>query len=176
MDKKEVLVPGFDLGVRLETRRGNQIPTVRCVPKIPIVTAAGEKIHRKKFPNIETRSLDSTYNCVGMVFAFRRAWVNNEYVPQLLEDDEYHEVPRDKTVPGDLIVYYAKPDRKVVEHVGIIVDKKRNIEAGQWGIRVLSKWGSDGEYLHCEKDVPAQYGSNRVYYSERKCNLLSGRK
>lgn len=168
MDDKEILVPGSDIGIRLETRSGNRIPTLRPDPMVRDAVEEGDRIHRSEFPNIETRSLDSSYNCVGMVFAFRRAWVETEHVVSLLEDDEYHEVSRRDSMPGDLIVYYADEHRERVKHVGIIIEKSKDIKIADWAIRVISKWGRMGEYLHCEKDVPILFGTTCVYYSERK--------
>ena len=55
-----------------------------------------------------------------------------------------------------------------ITHVGLIVAKERNIVEADWIIRVLSKWGMDGEYLHDERDVPSLLGTSRQYYSERK--------
>jgi len=176
MDDIEILAPEFSKGVRLESRKGNRIPTLRRDPMIPEILKAANQTHRDSFPNIETRSLDSSYNCAGMVFAFRRAWIEPKHIPRLLEEDEYLEVKRDNTIPGDLIVYYDSNDRNVVRHVGIIIEKSRNIEAADWVLRVISQWGREGEYLHCETDVPFIYCSTRVYYSEKKCDLLNKRK
>ncbi|MXZ54908.1 MAG: hypothetical protein F4077_03500 [Gammaproteobacteria bacterium] len=168
MEQILILPPDFDVGVNLETRKGSKIPTQRYHSRPPDAMREADRVQRTKFSRIKTRSLDSTYNCVGMVFAFRRAWIEPKYVPKLLEEDEYREVHRNEAVPGDLIVYYNNNDRTAIRHVGIIMKKEGNVEAGDWVIRVLSKWGQDGEYLHSEKDVPILFGTTRVYYSERK--------
>ena len=167
--KGEVLLPGQDVGVNLETRRGNQIPTSRRLPRHRSSMEAAKELWDTSFANIEVRSLDATYNCVGMVFAFRRAWVEPTHVSQMLQDDEYREVVRNEAVPGDLVAYYQDSNRAELAHIGIIVAKEKRIELGDWGIRVLSQWGADGEYLHDETDVPQCFGNIRAYWSERKC-------
>jgi len=168
MDEKEILIPGFDVGVPLYTRAGDRVPTSKANYLSGFSAEEMDKINQKSFPNIKRRSLDPSYNCMGMVFAFRRAWVEPKHISRLLAEDEYYEVCRIDTVPGDLIAYYVDKDRQTLTHIGIIVAKRGDIEKADWNIQVLSKWGLYGEYLHDEGDVPNHFGNLRIYYSERK--------
>lgn len=68
----------------------------------------------------------------------------------------------DDFMPGDLIVYYANEGREEVNHVGTIIEKRKDIKVADWAFRVISKWGPMCEYLHCEKDVPIVYGKKCV--------------
>ena len=161
----KILQRGMDVGIHLETRQGNTIPTFRAEPHPPDKMKAGDSIHRSSYPNIKLRSLDSSYNCIGMVFAFRRAWIEPCQVSKLLEDDEYQVVSRQHTMPGDLVVYYRQDK---ICHMGIIFGIEQDVANAELNILVLSKWGYDGEYLHQERDVPIQYGNTLVYFSEKK--------
>lgn len=163
--ESKILQRGMEVGIHLETRRGNTIPTFRAEPHPPVKMKAGDSMHRSSHPNIKLRSLDSSYNCIGMVFAFRRAWIEPCQVPKLLRDDEYQRVSRQQTMPGDLVVYYHQDK---ISHMGIILGIERDLANAELNILVLSKWGYDGEYLHQERDVPRQYGNTLVYFSEKK--------
>jgi hypothetical protein len=113
------------------------------------------------------RSLTARYNCIGMVFANRRTCIEPDEVPMILRDDEYVEVPRPADVmPGDLVIYEKEADE--VSHVAVVVSNDPNLADGGSVIRVLSQWGSDGEYLHDYKDVPPLLGSPVRFYSERR--------
>jgi hypothetical protein len=79
-----------------------------------------------------------------MTFLSRRAWLEDEEaIRQVLRDDLYEEVFRDRVLPGDIVLYWAAGE---VDHSGIVV---RNEQVG--GVYfpfVLSKWGHGGEYVH----------------------------
>ena len=170
MDFEGFVIPNsaFDEVVRVETRKRKRIPTFTRKPAPKAAMVAAQKIWTDTFSGIEVRSLDSTYNCVGLVFASRRGCVDIVEVMAILADDGYYEIDRRSTVPGDLVTYYESPDKQNMTHVGVIVAKNPHVEKADWDIRVLSQWGFDGEYLHAEHDVPKAYGDVRSYWSERK--------
>ncbi len=120
----------------------------------------------RMFPELQPRSRSATYNCMGMVFAGRRAHIDARALRVLLQDDGYAEIDKTRARVGDLVVY--SPDKAPsLTHVGIIysvpVAGDRIIE-----MMILSKWGESGEYLHPLHKVPPAYGQPRSFWSERK--------
>jgi hypothetical protein len=68
---------------------------------------------------------------------------------------------------GDVVVYHA-PDGEVC-HAGIVIGK--NVLApGQQAdpLKVLSKWGADGEYLHDLSALPALLGKPAEFWADRR--------
>src|SRR5262245_49345096 len=45
------------------------------------------------------------YNCVGMIFSSRRAWIDILHIYQLLSEDGYREIKYDDVERGDVMVY-----------------------------------------------------------------------
>ncbi len=60
------------------------------------------------------------YNCHGMTFASRRAriWELKE-ISKVLAEDNYREVEKASTLPGDIVIYYCKGD---AQHSGVVID------------------------------------------------------
>ena len=113
------------------------------------------------------RSLTATYNCIGMAFANRRTCIEPEHVPMILKDDEYATVSTVAAVmPGDLVVYETAPGD--ISHVAVVVSNDANLQDGTSRVRVLSQWGSHGEYLHHYQDVHPSLGKPVRFYSERR--------
>lgn len=51
--------------------------------------------------NLKIRSVSEyPYNCVGMVFCSRRASVDIKHIYDILTQDGYNEINRDKLIPG----------------------------------------------------------------------------
>lgn len=121
-------------------------------------------LERKQKNVIGIRSVsDHMYNCVGMIFASRRAWIETEHLYELLRQDGYNKVHEREIVPGDLVVY---TNNEVPTHVGLIMTTLRgssNLE--DWII--LSKWGKEAEILHAVEVVPELYGKPTEFWSER---------
>ena len=103
------------------------------------------------------------YNCVGMVFANRRAWIDVVFLRQILSHDGYHQVEVEELHVGDVVVYTL--DNSPV-HVGLITCVYPKL-GSITNIRVLSKWGKDGEVEHGLSDVPSRLGQPSEYWSER---------
>ena len=150
----------------LSTRKRNQIPNEQRLPKKKVIMEAACNYVLQSHPNARVRSLNSVYNCMGMVFASRRTWVGPEHLDMILRDDEYR--PIDDTGElqrGDVVVY--RNDQGVPTHVGIVAEIHPTLENGQLQITVLSQWGADGEYLHSVNDVNPLLGYPSDYWTDR---------
>lgn len=101
------------------------------------------------------------YNCVGLVFASRRAWIDPEHHPKLLIEDGYKRIQRVSAIVGDVVVYRDQRDEPV--HVGMIITVYEIGESRS--INVLSKWGSDGEFIHDERNVVSYLGEPSDYWT-----------
>lgn len=151
--------------IALSTSKNRGIPNQRMPERSPQSMYAAKQLHAKG--SRQLRSLRSTYNCVGMVFANRRTFIEPEQIPMILQDDEYTEVVRtDDLMPGD-VVLYKDPRTDDVKHVGLVLAAEVMFETKR--IRVLSQFGRDGEYVHDLDDVPDFYGKMVVkFYSESR--------
>lgn len=120
------------------------------------------------FPEAQLRSVTGTYNCMGMVFASRRTWVetNKEVLNLILKDDAYRKVEEIKSISvGDIVVY--RSDDGDPQHVGIVIERVPELAIGNFKIKILSKWGFDGEYIHELNYKPLLFGSHTDFYTDR---------
>ena len=149
----------------LATRKGRQIPNDRRMERNPAAMQAARNLWLGRHTAATMRSLTAVYNCMGMVFAARRTWVEPEVLPMVLDDDEYHRLSApNQVVVGDVVVYRdAQGD---VVHVGLVTGV--NLGPATRQIMVLSQWGADGEYFHRVDDVPSLLGTPAEYWSDRK--------
>ena len=109
------------------------------------------------------------YNCVGMIFASRRAWIEPEELKLIFDDDKYRKISRDELECGDIVIYTKGNERT---HVGLVTCVQRT--DGQIGpIYVLSKWGMNAEVEHRLDVVPAKYGRPSEYWSEKVQNVIA---
>lgn len=153
--------------IPLATARGTPIPNARRKERPPESMKAALEIVTKNHETTRVRSLTSVYNCIGMAFACRRTCIEPEHVPTILKDDGYEEVARiAELVPGDLVVYETAPGE--VSHIAVVVSNEPNLTNGTSRLRVLSQWGSHGEYFHDHDDVADLLGKPVKFYSERK--------
>jgi hypothetical protein len=153
--------------IRLATSKNTLIPNFRRGERTPAALKEAMKLALDGHPDRRLRSLTSKYNCIGMAFANRRTCIEPDYVPLILREDEYEEIALYADVlPGDLVIYHdAYGD---VSHVAVAVSNEPDLTSGGSNIRVLSQWGSDGEYLHDYRDVPPFLGKPVKFYSERR--------
>ena len=155
--------------IALATKQGRRINNLRRQERHPQSMQDAEQYMQKNCPGIETRSLSSSYNCVGMVFAARRVVIEPDLIPMIFLDDEYHRVfERSRLQIGDLIIYKKSQVAGEIDHIGVIVNVELLLKSAEIKIQVLSQWGFEGEYLHDEENVPPHYGRYREYYSERR--------
>jgi hypothetical protein len=124
------------------------------------------RLHKEAHPNLRERSLSAGYNCVGLIFASRRTWIDAEHLQKILADDGYRRIAISAAVLGDLVLYRdAEGD---FAHVGVIVKHNADIETGAWKTLVLSQWGADGEYFHDINDVDSRWlQKSREFWSEK---------
>lgn len=96
------------------------------------------------------------YNCHGLSFAARRTTIESPLeIAKILKEDGYHQVPEDKVLPGDIVIYYESGD---VAHSGIVV----HVNEMKVPI-VLSKWGNCHEVVHQLGRCPYKLGDVRFY-------------
>lgn len=117
-------------------------------------------------PAIQVRSLSSAYNCMGMVFANRRTWIDPDNFRMIMEDDGYRRVPDESELRiGDVVVY--RGENGDVSHVGIVTEIRTNVAQASREVFVLSQWGAYGEYFHRVDDVSPWLGKPQEYWTER---------
>jgi hypothetical protein len=125
-------------------------------------------LFRGLFPDIVLRSITATYNCIGLVLASRRAWVDPADLIRVLLEDGYRRLAdAAEAEPGDVVVYHDP--HGAVCHAGMVV-RKNLIIPGQPGdeLTVLSKWGADGEYIHGLSRLPVYLGTPAQFWTDRR--------
>ena len=150
----------------LEARNGWRIPNLRPSEELPRGQSEGiARIHRLDHPNAEPLDTSSLYNCMGLVFASSRALVDIAHLRTTLAADGYRALQSvERTRVGDVVVY-ALNGRPA--HVGVIVEKTSGYHISTGNIKVLSKWGPYGEYLHDLDSVPSNFGEPTEYWTDR---------
>lgn len=141
--------------IPLATRCGTPIPNERRMERSPQQLNAAKEYMLKGHPDRELRSLSGTFNCMGHVFACRRTCIEPEHFLKLIaKDDGYRCLDTaENPMPGDVAVYVGKSSQKV-EHIGVIINVVPDIMNARFNLRVLSQFGSDGEYFHKDDDLP----------------------
>jgi hypothetical protein len=134
----------------------------------PAVLKASVEIWRDQRPNAKLRSITGSYNCIGMVIACRRTWVDPEHLLRVLVEDGYSKLNGEAQAHlGDLVAY--RDEKGEICHAGIVVGKNvYNPDSPRDALIVLSKWGHEGEYVHDASDVPLQCGKPAEFWTDRK--------
>lgn len=99
---------------------------------------------------------------MGMIFASRRAWIEIDYIYDLLHHDGYIRIERKRVQSGGLVIYSRDNEPT---HVGIVMDVAR--VGALDNMQVLSKWGKDAEFMHGIDQVPAVFGRPVEFYTDR---------
>ena len=139
---------------------------MRRMPRPPLSMQAARDWILGAHPSASVRSLDSVYNCVGMVFASRRTWVEPTHIPMILEEDGYRLIDRSELECGDVVVY-RRDDLSEVSHVGMVAKVTVKPKDASLEVLVLSQWGQDGEYIHLDDDVNPMLGTPTEYWTDR---------
>ena len=151
-----ITVPRFDRADRIPSREHSGLVRIRTTALLDLMRGNDKK-------NLEIRSLsEDKYNCVGMIFCSRKADVDIKHIDEILTQDGYNVTEREKVVAGDLVLYtFANK----YSHVGIVSYVSR------LDLRVISKWGKDGEVEHEYRDVPFHLGEPAYFYTTRAENV-----
>ena len=152
--------------LHLSTRTGREIPNEQRSPLAPARMDAARDIVLTNHASARVRSMSSVYNCMGMVFATRRTWVEPDHLEIILKDDGYRPVIDETDLArGDVVVY--RDDQQTVTHVGVVAEIQTNIREATREVLVLSQWGRDGEYFHHVEDVSPLLGKPSEYWTDR---------
>jgi hypothetical protein len=151
----------------LETKARHPIHNRERVERLLPAMEAAAAIHQADHPTARMRSLSATYNCIGMVVASRRAWVDTSDLLRVLQEDGLRLLAEgDLPANGDVVVYRRDG---AVTHAGLIIACNVLIAGNRVDpFRVLSQWGADGEYEHDSGDVPQALGSPVEYWTDRR--------
>lgn len=147
--------------IRLETSTRTGIDNIQVHDISIYERRMNERIERKFSGRIEKRTdMSPLYNCHGLTFASRRTRVCDSIAVQsILRDDRWEEVSPEQVLPGDIVVYFD--DDGDLNHSGIVVCNSP--------LRICSKWGSAGEFIHDLNEIPRdQYGPRWQFY---RCRL-----
>jgi len=105
---------------------------------------------------------------MGMVVATRRTWIDPEHLIRILYEDGFRRLARPEDAETGDVVAYHDPNGEIC-HVGIVL-RKNLIDPGRPSdlLRVVSKWGADGEYIHDMTYVPQLLGVPAEYWTDRR--------
>ncbi len=152
----------------LQTRARWMIPNEVRRERPAAALRAAIDLMRELFPEARLRSITSAYNCMGLVVASRRTWVDPEHLVRILTDDGYRQIMRPENAESGDVVVYHDPDGEP-SHVGIVVGKNLAIPGENRDLLlVLSKWGADGEYVHELTSLPVVLGRPGQYWTDRR--------
>jgi hypothetical protein len=154
--------------IGLATREGNYIPNERRLEQSPARLKEAARLWQDKYPSIKLRSLSAKYNCMGLIFASRRTWVDPKFLYDILREDEYKRIDnKNDAAMGDVVVYQNK--QKKVAHVALIADVKIDVANAVKKLTLISQWGCDGEYVHLVDETPeVLFGKVAEYWTDRK--------
>jgi len=158
-------IRSIPLATKLRTHIENEIPEVEPAPETVREMIA---MFAQSHPLAKIRSVTSMYNCMGMVFAARRTYINMDRLGLILREDGYERVAHENDVQiGDVVVYGDADNPK---HVGVVVAVDVQLEGSDNRIRrltVMSKWGEHPEYFHPLDQVPERYGRPIAFWTDR---------
>lgn len=161
--------------IPLATMLGSRIDNVIRLQRDPSSMKVAFEYARKTCPTAVPRSMRSTYDCLGMIFASRRTRIGLEknigpVLRFILREDEYRAVGSENAlVAGDVVVYKGDSgDDSSISHVATVVLNEPLLEGGSRQIMVLSQWGADGEYFHRIDDVPPLLGKPAEFWTHRR--------
>ena len=154
--------------IYLATKQNNWFFNQRPLPIQPRSLKVQNTHIAAAHPNAQLRRLDSTYNCVGMIFGARRTDINPDQIDDIFRDDVYRKLSGPHLADvGDLAVYWPLTMKAKHEpsHIGLVVNIVPTIINEQPKITILSKWGYLGEFFHDSHQSP--FGSVVDYFTDR---------
>jgi len=154
--------------LQLQTRKRRHIRNETRAEHRPEQRHAALQLSLRMCPGIEYRSSSAAYNCMGLVFACRRTWIDVAELDPILTDDEYRQLRQGECpVLGDVVVYRLSAEGDAT-HVGIVAQVLPLTASGQPVVKVLSQWGAHGEFVHLVDQVPDVYGRSVEYWTDRR--------
>lgn len=159
----------FGPEILLATRQGNKIPNRQRYEASPVQLKAWTRLIENLCHRAQLRSSVSIYNCVGMVFASRRTWIEIDIITWIFGEDGYHRFSElDNSRSGDLVLY-RDTHTKEYAHVGMIIGEKLLLEgSSQSEIWVISQFGKNGEWIHPLDDVPPNFKGGIEFWTDRR--------
>src|SRR5882762_3616948 len=157
--------PADRLHLPLATRTGRPIRNEVRRERAPESLRAAVQLWARERPAADLRSISATYNCMGLVFATRRTWIDTEELQFILDQDGYKRIATPDVEPGDLVVYQRDGQRT---HVALVLQADVMF-AGRMPkmLYACSQWGADGEYFHAAAYVPSHFGQPTEYWTDR---------
>ena len=151
--------PDDRASIALDTRKHWPIPNEQIQEIARPALEESKRLISNTNPSYQLRSLTSTYNCMGLVFASRRTWIEPDHFWKVADDDGYKRVESMADVrPGDIAVYMFNSGKDVA-HVGIIIESQIDLKQNRFKFVVLSQFGKSGEYIHYYDDLPQAISS-----------------
>ncbi len=144
-------------------RSGWEIPCETENPFEPVILQIQNREFERwmTYLTLRTRT-PHFYNCVGMIFAARRAWIEIDHIYDILREDQYRAIAAVEVEVGDVVLY--KINQKPT-HVGLIMQVDR---VNQHNTRVMSKFGAHSEFFHFLHAVPQFCGEPAEYWTDRR--------
>lgn len=145
---------GLRSALALETKRRNHIPNEMAPKRSPSAMFAAMRYVSGQTPGVVCRSLDSVYNCMGMVFGSRRTAIDLPHFGMITADDGLKLVTTQADVRVGDVAAYRNPKTDAVVHVGTVITHEVLGGSGEYITKVLSQFGRDGEYVHSANILP----------------------
>ncbi len=106
-----ITVPRFDRADKIPSREQTGLVEIRTTALLDLMSANDKR-------NLEIRSLsEDKYNCVGMIFCSRTADVDIKHIDEILTQDGYNVIQKEKVVAGDLVLYTFE---NKYSHIGMV--------------------------------------------------------
>jgi hypothetical protein len=113
----------------LQTRARWLIPNEMRPERHPAALKAAVEIAKAIIPEAILRSITATYNCVGLVVASRRTWVDPEHLVRILREDGYRQLSGPEGMEfGDVVIYH---DRDALPCRATVVVRKNLLVANR---------------------------------------------
>ncbi|MCY4071748.1 MAG: hypothetical protein OXG60_10645 [Chloroflexi bacterium] len=151
-----ITVPRFSHSDRIPSKEHDGLVEIRTAELVDMM-----KENKKRNLKVLSTSEDE-YNCVGMIFCSRSAKVDIKHVDEILRHDGYDKIQKDEVVAGDLVLYTFE---NKFSHIGMVSC------VSSFDLRVVSKWGKDGEVEHEFREVPFYLGVPAYFYTTRAKNV-----
>src|SRR5260370_34271294 len=100
---------------------GMMLPTLRPLPKPPDFVKASVNLWKANLPDARLRSFSHFYNCVGMIFASRSAWVEGTDLELALMGDGYFPLRTLGDVERGALILYKQDRAEEYWHAAVAI-------------------------------------------------------